>query len=148
MSDSEWEKLLECDYEPHNVESGSSEHRNSIDRKSSRIVQYRSNEIIHHRLHGSSRTMRLLRWFLGLVLLATVLLLLLAYLPLLTFQSSSRVTALSGWYRNTSRRIPDYVHPDISTTLIEPAHICTDDDHGKILLLIIVGSSPTNFDKR
>lgn len=147
MSDSDWEKLLECDYEPSNVVSGSSEHRNSNDRKSSRIVQYRSSEIIHHRLHGSSRTMRLFRWFLGLVLLATVLLLL-SYLPLLPFRSSSRVTVLSGWYRNTSRRIPDYVHPDRSTTLIEPVHICTDDDHCKMLLLIVVGSSPTNFDQR
>lgn len=53
---------------------------------------------------------------------------------------------LSGWSKNTSRYVPYYILPNQNTTLIDPIHIC--GTHKPILLLVIVCSSPINFEKR
>lgn len=51
-----------------------------------------------------------------------------------------------GWDRNRTRKIPIYVLPTINTTLIEPTSLCKVS--GKILLIIVICSSPDNFKTR
>lgn len=51
-----------------------------------------------------------------------------------------------GWDRNRTRKIPHYVLPNINTTLIEPTSLCKVSE--KILLIIVICSSPDNFETR
>lgn len=146
MSDSELDSLLsESDCEADGI-SSNRRRTNSVGRhrKPTRIIQYESSEIFYHKSHASSRTTRMLRIFLFLMCLVAMLTVL-TYLST-TIRNSSRIAILPGWDRNTTRYIPIYVQPDVSTTLIEPTNVCDGDD--KLLLLIVVCSSPGNFEKR
>lgn len=153
MSDSELDSLLsesECgadgirNNQRRTNSVGSESNDYVIYRKPTRIIQYESSEIFYHKSHASSRTTQMLRIFLFLMCLVTMLTVL-TYLST-TIRSSSRIAILPGWDRNTTRYIPIYVQPNVSTTLIEPTNVCDGDD--KLLLLIIVCSSPGNFEKR
>lgn len=153
MSDSELDLLLsesecEADEKSSNQRRTNSSGTNCNDyviyRKPTRIIQYESSEIFYHKSHASPRTTRMLRTFLFLMCLVTMLTVL-TYLST-TLRNSSRIAILPGWDRNTTRYVPIYVQPDVSTTLIDPTNVCEGDD--KLLLLIVVCSSPGNFEKR
>lgn len=153
MSDSELDSLLygseceadeKCSNRHRTNSSGSKSNDYVMYRKPTRIIQYESSEIFYHKSHASSRTTRMLRTFLCLMCLVTMLTVL-TYIST-TLRSSSRIAILPGWDRNTTRNISIYVQPDVRTTLIEPTNVCDGDD--KLLLLIVVCSSPGNFEKR
>lgn len=151
-SDSELDSLLaESEYtldEDENHDHRSSCSTNIDDyvicRKPTRFIQYESSQIFYHKSHAPSRLTRLLRNFLFLLCFATVLTIF-TYLST-QLGNSSRFTILPGWNRNTTRYIPVYILPDVNTALIEPTNVCDGDD--KLLLLIVVCSSPDNFDRR
>lgn len=114
-------------------------------RKPTFIVQYESSQISYQKSHISSKTTRLLRNLLILLWLVT-LLTVFTNLSTSVRSTSPRIKILPGWDVNTTRHIPTYIKPDVNTTLIEPKNVCDADD--QILLLIIVCSSPDNFEKR
>lgn len=157
-SESECDSLLvesldedESNSDRRRADNRSGSHRNQknkndyvICRKPTRIIQYESSEIFYHKSHASSRTTRLLRTLLLVMCLATVLTVF-AYVST-SITNSSRIATLPGWDRKTTRYIPVYVQPNVTTTLIEPTNVCDGD--GKLLLLIVVCSSPDNFEKR
>ncbi|KAK4885741.1 hypothetical protein RN001_002012 [Aquatica leii] len=55
-----------------------------------------------------------------------------------------RMAILDGWNVNTSRDITIYISPNISTTVTKPESLCKS----KGFLLVIVCSSPMNFEQR
>lgn len=56
------------------------------------------------------------------------------------------IREIAGWTKNTSREISTYILPDENTTLIEPIEFCKTST--PIFLLIVVCSSPFNFEAR
>ncbi|XP_031348380.1 beta-1,3-galactosyltransferase 1-like isoform X2 [Photinus pyralis] len=53
-------------------------------------------------------------------------------------------TTIEGWTKTTSRDASHYVNPAYSTLLMKPRHLCPSQTY----LMIIVCSSPPNFDQR
>lgn len=53
---------------------------------------------------------------------------------------------VEGWSQNTSRETSFYILPTINTTLIDPPALCHEPE--PIFLLIVVCSSPSNFEAR
>lgn len=51
-----------------------------------------------------------------------------------------------GWSKNKSRETANYILPYENTTILEPSNLCRSPD--PILLMIVVCSSPANFDAR
>lgn len=115
-----------------------------ICRKPSSIIQYDSSEINYHRMHATSGTTCLLRKFLLVMCVATVLSVF-SYVTT-SMRYPSRIALLPGWNRNTTRNISEYILPSQHTTLTEPTNVCDGDE--KLLLLIVVCSAPGNFEKR
>lgn len=51
-----------------------------------------------------------------------------------------------GWEKHRNMSIPNYILPDINTTIIEPTTLCKEDD--PLLLIVFVLSSPDSFENR
>lgn len=61
--------------------------------------------------------------------------------------SESVEAFVPGWEPNVNLFTPDYILPNEYTALIDPVHICSNNSR-PILLLIVVCSSPKNFEAR